>query len=90
MGQNVAKDVKPLMRRARKQGFVIEHRRRHFMVTAPDGRIFGVSCSPSDPYALRKIRKDFERISYVQDREASSLGVHKTPIVPPTSIMALP
>lgn len=57
---NTTKDLKPLFRKARKQGFTIR-RGRKWKVTAPDGRTFGVALTPSDPLALKRITADFRR-----------------------------
>jgi hypothetical protein len=57
---NVKKDLKPLFKRAREQGFQIELRRK-YRVTAPTGEVFGCAVTPSDHLALKRIKADFRR-----------------------------
>ncbi len=57
---NVAKDLKPLFRKAKAQGFTIEKRRK-YRITAPDGTVFGCAATPSDPRAYKRIKQDFKR-----------------------------
>ena len=61
MKQN--KDVQKLLRLAMKQGFVVEQNRKtsHYKVVSPSGGIFGVSFTPSDSLALKRIKADFRR-----------------------------
>jgi hypothetical protein len=57
----VKKDIKRLLRAAEKQGFEVDRSTRHYKVTAPDGRVFGVSRSPAGSPALKRIRADFRK-----------------------------
>jgi hypothetical protein len=59
---NTKKDVSQLLRKLRRAGYVIDERGKHYKVRDADGCVlFGVSRTPSDPRAWRRILADCRR-----------------------------
>jgi hypothetical protein len=55
------KNIRKLLRKAEKAGFEVNWAARHYKVTSPAGDTFGVSRSPADGLAWKKILCDFKR-----------------------------
>jgi len=58
---SMAKDVRKIIRQAEKQGCTIWKGRKHYKVRCPEGSQFSISSTPSTPWAILKIRQDFEK-----------------------------
>lgn len=56
------KDVEKLVKRACKQGFSVDKSGKHWKLLDKDGRVVaGISSTPSDYFALHRIRRDMKR-----------------------------
>jgi hypothetical protein len=59
---NTRKDVSQLLRKLRKAGYIIDRSGKHYKVRDADGRVvLGISRTPSDPRAWRRILADVRR-----------------------------
>ncbi len=59
------KDIKPVLKRLRSQGFDIDRAKNGHYQVARGGRKVQIAYSPSDPRTLRNIESRLRRIGYV-------------------------
>jgi hypothetical protein len=65
------KDVKQLIRKLRRGGHVIDERGKHYKVRTADGAVlFGISRTPSDPLAWKRILADVRRTGWFGEEAA--------------------
>jgi len=60
------KELDGIIRRARKQGWTVDHRRRsgHLVFRNPGGDSYFTGASPSDWRAARKLEADLAKLGY--------------------------
>lgn len=58
---DMRKDLKRLLRQAEQAGFRVDRTGRHYKVISPSGVVVGVSKTPSDRFALIRIKHDLRK-----------------------------
>jgi hypothetical protein len=60
---NSKKEVRQLLKVVRRNGYIVDDRGKHYKVLGKDGTfLVGISSTPSDPLALKRIRCDLRRV----------------------------
>jgi hypothetical protein len=66
---NSRKDIKQMLRAVRRNGYQVDEHAKHLKVLAPDGRfLVGVSSTPGDSLALKRIRSDLHKAGVLARR----------------------
>jgi len=65
---SMKKDLDQLIKELRKQGWTIEPTKKcHYKWTAPSGKFFFTSSTPSDTRAFHRIKSDIRKASVTND-----------------------
>ena len=66
---NTRKEVAQLLRKVQKRGYVISYKSKHIKILDSAGKfVLGVSKTPSDPLALKRIKCDLYRAGCLERR----------------------